>query len=324
MNTIKSLIDKIFPNLVIAINYFYDYKQYSKYNYKTKKVTYKKMEGKIFRQTHIIEKGMSLSNPRKGFGIEKINLLLDYVDEYCKLGYPKDSTVFLNAIHVIKKYITFQNNMGVANKELEERLEVYAPYFVKDFVCGIKKETKANLNEMKDRDFLEFLASRHSMRQFADSDLDKELIRKAVKAAMFAPSECNRQSVRAYLVCNEEKKRGLDNLINGNTGFAQEVKGYMIITSDSSCYTSAYERNQLYIDGSLFAMVLMLSLHYFGIASCPLQHSETKEKTERAREIIGFSESERIVMYLAIGNYKETFSYAVSKRKNIEEIYVEL
>ncbi len=41
-----------------------------------------KMQYTILRENHIIEKGMSMRNPRKGFGQEKVKNLLSKLDFY--------------------------------------------------------------------------------------------------------------------------------------------------------------------------------------------------------------------------------------------------
>ena len=47
----------------------------------------KKMQYILLREAHVIEKGMSMRNPRKGFGQEKISALFDMMDEYLSMGF---------------------------------------------------------------------------------------------------------------------------------------------------------------------------------------------------------------------------------------------
>lgn len=86
-----------------------DFRLYRDWNYNNPEVnTQSSKETRISRQTHIIEKGLSLSNPRKGFGLEKINDLFLMLDDYIESGFLTDSIPFQNAICVICKYIEFQ------------------------------------------------------------------------------------------------------------------------------------------------------------------------------------------------------------------------
>ena len=45
-----------------------------------------RLEARIIRYLHIIEKGLSLSSPRHGFGVKKIDQLFKYIDEYIALN----------------------------------------------------------------------------------------------------------------------------------------------------------------------------------------------------------------------------------------------
>ena len=105
INKFKDKI-KIWLDRIFMILYFYrDYRTYKKYNYNNPNV---KMvaakDSRLLRQTHIIEKGMSLSSPKVGFGQDKIKQLLSYLDEYKVLGYSTENFAYKNAITVLLEY----------------------------------------------------------------------------------------------------------------------------------------------------------------------------------------------------------------------------
>lgn len=319
--TIKEQISEKFPSLVLAVNAWHDFILYRKYNYANQKNNSKEaMDGKILRQTHIIEKGMSLSQPRKGFGQEKIQVLMAYLKTYIQFGYTTKSIAYLNGLNVLSAYKKFQDTMGYTNLELNSFLQQYENQLTDAFECGIRRCAKTTIIESTKGDFKELFLNRHSLRQFSEDKVCFDLVRKAVELSMKAPSACNRQSAKVYYYTEQKTNDLLGKVINGNTGFSKEVKNYLVITSDRNCYTSSYERNQPYVDGSLFAMSLILSLEYYGIASCALQNSESRPLDKAIRCITGIPENEVIVLFIAIGNYKEEFSVAVSKRKNLEDV----
>ena len=74
--------------------YHSDYKEYEHWQYHNPDVkTQNALEAKILRQTHVIEKGMSLTHPREKFGVQKSLELLDFIDEFVECGYKiEDST----------------------------------------------------------------------------------------------------------------------------------------------------------------------------------------------------------------------------------------
>ena len=165
--------------------------------------------------------------------------------------------------------------------------------------------------------------SRHSVRQFSEQTIDVSDIEKAVKLAMKAPSACNRQSCKAYFYRDKEVNKRLGELIAGNTGFDGEVQNYIVITSDMSAFYDPFERNQVYVDGGIFTMALVEALHYYGIASCILQNGEYKERNLKFKEICkNIPENEKIILFIAIGYYKDNFTYAVSHRKNLDNVLI--
>lgn len=67
--------------------YHSDYEEYNHWQYHNPNVkTQNALEAKILRQTHVIEKGMSLSHPREKFGVQKALELLDFIDEFVECG----------------------------------------------------------------------------------------------------------------------------------------------------------------------------------------------------------------------------------------------
>lgn len=49
-----------------------------------------KMQYTLLRENHVIEKGLSMRTPRKGFGQKKVFALLHRLDKYCDLYGKKD------------------------------------------------------------------------------------------------------------------------------------------------------------------------------------------------------------------------------------------
>ena len=310
-------------DILMLLDYLSDFKNYQKSNFGNYKNTdIIAMEAKIHRQMHIIEKGMSLSNPRVGFGQEKIKILLEYIDEYIKLGYGNKSKIISQAVGTLKAYLDFFKTQGYKNEQLAQKIETYNVYSDKQN-CGVKVLTLEELKKAQHSEFPEFFLSRHSVRQFLDKDVDVSVIRKAVAMAMNSPSACNRQSAKVYVYLNKEINDiiGKD-LLEGSGGFSQEVNKYLVITANYAAFTDSYERNQCIVDASLFAMNLVLALHYYGVGSCLLQASERKELDKKRHELLEIPSNEKIVLFLAIGYYKDEFRVAQSQRKDIQDYLI--
>ena len=316
---------KIFINRATMFQEFYqDYKNYKKWNYNNPVVkTRAAQESKMLRQAHMIEKGMSLSAPRKGFGQQKIQELFEMMDQYLKMGYPSDGMPFQDAIIVLNAYVDMQKKLGYENIDMIEKLKSYDKYRIDGLEAGIKHDTRENLLRHANKPFPEFFYSRHSMRQFDSKAISIEDIKKAIKIAQKAPTACNRQASKVYLYTDKATNGALGELIAGNTGFQQEVQNYLVVTADVSAFYDTFERNQVYVEAGLFSMALVEALHYYGIGSCILQNGEYYKKNRKFKDICkNIPENERIVLFIAVGYYKDEFSYALSLRKNVEDVFV--
>ena len=304
--------------------FYHDYRHYKKWNYNNPKVkTRASQESKMLRQTHMIEKGMSLSAPRKGFGQQKIAVLFGMLDDYLSLGFPSDGMPFQDAICVLNEYAEMQKKIGYVNPDMMNKLKTYNQYRITGEVDGIHEDTKNNLMNQAYKPFPEFFCSRHSMRQFDDVPVKVEELKKAIKIAQKAPTACNRQAVKVYMYTDDKTNKQLGELIAGNTGFKNEVKNYLVIAADVSAFYDTFERNQMYIEAGLFSMALVEALHYYGIGSCILQNGEHYKKNKKFKLICkNIPDNERIILFIAIGYYKDTFSYAVSLRKKVDDIFI--
>lgn len=324
MPELKKKIKFIIDRFSMIYEFWRDYCNYRRWNYNNPKVVTKAaQESKMLRQTHMIEKGMSLSEPRKGFGQQKIAVLFEMMDQYLKMGYPSDGMPFQDAIIVLNAYVDMQKGLGYENAAMVEKLKTYDTYRIDGLTAGIKYDTRANLMSNVDKPFPEFFYSRHSMRQFESKSLNIEDVEKAIKIAQKAPTACNRQASKAYLYKDKATNDALGELIAGNTGFQQEVPNYLVVTADVSAFYDTFERNQVYVEAGLFSMALVEALHYYGIGSCILQNGEYYKKNKTFKEICkNIPENERIILFVATGYYKNEFSYAMSLRKNVEDVFI--
>lgn len=323
---IKSIKTNIQQQKSIRKSYLADCEEYTRWNYNNPKVKTKNaLEAKILRQTHVLEKGMSLENPRQGFGVQKAMELLSFIEEFEKYGYQiKDSTPVCNAIGVLDAYVEFHRERNFKAPDVAEKLEELKKYIPQTTgAFGIESQSLECLERSIHGEFPEFIKSRHSVRQFSKTALKYGDVQNAVCLAMNAPSACNRQSCKVYYYQDSETNSKLAELIAGNTGFEQDAKAYLVLTSDMSAFYDAFERNQVYVDAGIFCMALIEALHYYGIASCVLQNGEFPERNLKFKEICGnIPENEKIILFIAIGYYKKEVIFATSHRKKLEDVFI--
>lgn len=67
----------------------------------------KKMQYILLREAHVIEKGMSMRNPRKGFGQAKILIMLQNLNRYYDLYSTEDLDFLKFPISTVGSYIQY-------------------------------------------------------------------------------------------------------------------------------------------------------------------------------------------------------------------------
>ena len=298
-----------------------DLKLFYKYSFTEKNIKSKESYvAFLTKQYHIVEKGLALPDPRKGFGKPKILLLISKSKEYISL-YNEDRLI-KNIKETLQQYLS-------RNPQLKDEDQAYYATIIefikikeKDNSGGVKS---MNLNDIKsytNLNFEDFVKSRTSVRNYSQEDVLKEDVEKAVELARFTPSVCNRQSWKVHYFRDKNLKNQLLKLQGGNNGFTESINQLLIVTVDTRKFTQL-ESNQLFVDGGLFAMNLLLGLHAQQIASCCLNTCLPYTIENNVKKLGNIPSSERLIMMIGIGKFKNSFEVAISDRKIVNEILVE-
>lgn len=269
--------------------------------------------------SHAIEKGLSLSRPRPLFGRDKVKdviaqlrlynkafsefpvgmasgALADYYDH--NVGYAVEDDVTLREI---KKYL-----------EREGINEIQRTGGVRKIVVSMP----ANVGEI-----IYFLRSRTSCRMFAKDALGRRLIEEVLSVAQSAPSQCNRQSVRVHFYQSSGVISDLLRFQGGSSGFGENIGNLFVVTSEITAWGGPQQRNQLYVDGGLYSMMLMLACQSKGIATCPLNLAVTNSVEREIKRIGRIPASQRLIMMIAAGYTSEDMINAArSPRCSVNEI----
>jgi nitroreductase len=310
-------------SMALFRNYIYDFFRYQKYSLATSSPTsLEHFEAKIAVRYHNIEKGLTLKHVRLGFGRVKIEQLFQLLDLYLQVGYDVERPVFQNALSVLDEYITLHKQQQIDVAWIEENIQRYKNSHTKS--GGTVLLRKKDVIEETKKTFQELVESRHSIRNFSSEKVDRKLILDAVKMAQHAPSVCNRQSSRVYIIEDEKLKNKALTIHKGNSGFGDQIQALLIVTSELESFTTIGERNQPFIDGGLFGMTLVYALQSLGLATCMLNWSAPKERDLALRNTVKIKKSENIIFLIAVGHYPEEFKAAKSLRKPVEEIITTL
>lgn len=275
------------------------------------------LEARIIAHYHIIEKGLSLRDTRIGFGNEIIHTLLDLLESYIREFQCDNSFIYDCAVSALLKYVEFNEANMYPVEDIHRRLSKLT---YNHCASGTISLSKAELLERAGGDFETFCYSRHSVRNFDDKEVSKEDLMKAIELAQTAPSVCNRQTSRVYVISSKSAVKEVLQLQGGSRGFEDFVDKVIVITSNLHAFQGNQERNQSFIDGGLYAMNLLYGLHYVGIGACPLIWCSAKECDRCMRRLLGIPKNERIIMLIATGTIPDTLVVAESKRFPVQSV----
>ena len=273
---------------------------------------------KIVMDFHRIEKGLSLPSPRPGFGTDVVSRLVSNLKLLEEL-HPA-SRELLWAKEALVEYKQFNLANGIENLDLNDFLLNF------DFnkaEAGTLLIHADEISQKGDIDFLQFANSRHSVRNFEQTTVDRQLVLSSVDAARRSPSVCNRQSARVHLLTDEPIKKQALEIQGGNKGFGDQVPCVLIITSEMKSFLTPGERYQCWIDAGLFAMSLVYALHANGLASCMLNWSVDVSRDRKLRSAVSIPDSENIIMMIAFGHRRSITRVAASPRLSVSEILTE-
>ena len=315
---LKSVMRQLKMEMAFIKEAFYFWQLTVKYNasnYTDKDI--QKMQYTLLRENHTIEKGMSLRNPKKGFGQEKVKNLLARLNKYVDL-YAKEDLDFLNyPLSTIKGYIDYTKENGVEIPLIEKefiKLQERIGKTKVDTRTGVISITREEITNMCKQNFESLLYSRHSIRYFSNEPVSKESIEKALTLAQRTPSACNRQGWLTHVFTGKQSVK-LIKWQGGSRGFEDEIQCSILVTANLKAFLF-YEVHQAYVDGGLYAMNLINALHSLGLGTIPLSCGFDVPKLKGLANF-DIPENEVPILIIGIGHLQPQFKVAVSDRKDI-------
>lgn len=325
----KNLLRKVVPKRLIVLYksfkvrkelndlYNFDKKRYLKSSFGTRTdLSLNNLRSKITFHYHSIEKGLSNAEIRLGFGQRAFSELFYSLDKWVEKKYPNDDFRFQSALSVIHSYIEFHNLNDFDVSPIEDKFKEYLPHFnEKNIGIGGYKSIGKNQVLSIDESAFEYLAkNRYSVRDFGNEPVNEDDISSSIQMATKAPSVCNRQAWRVYVIQSKSIIQQALKIQNGFKGNGKNIQKLLLVTMDNQFMRGPSERNQSYIDGGLYAMSLIYALTSKRIATCPLNASFDMLKEDSMRKLINIKESEDFITFIAVGSYPEEFKVAQSPR----------
>jgi len=184
----------------------------------------------IVINSHILEKGLSHSDYRAGFGKPAIEELQNCLMRYVKTDTP-DMFAVNNAVSLLRNYHDLNQEHGFDDSEyvhLDEIIE-YANQDLSPYYLDQK-------NDVAVSSFPRIAESRHSVRSY-DVDglpIESSLLGEVITLANTAPSACNRQATHLFVARERHMLQEIENIHGGCNGFGRHVSAFIFVTSDLS------------------------------------------------------------------------------------------
>lgn len=276
----------------------------------------------ILRNVHQLEKGMSINDPKVGFGVEKARSIMRYIKsiEDC----PVDSELYsIKQIgtSALKAYTDLFLEKEWKTEKIKDVIEYISGINnISDELSGTLHIQKAYHSEDVFNTFNDIAINRHSIRDFSDEPVDSDVILKAISVAQRAPSACNRQAVKYYIV-NKKHFNTIKEWL-GDIGYFGEY-GFdkiIIVTGVITGYNE-YETFQHLVSPGIAVGYLVLALEALNIGTCVMQRHvffETKWKTVCER--LGISKDEQCFCLIGCGIQKKEYNVPKSTRLPTEYV----
>lgn len=294
-----------------------DYRKFVKYSSFQKKLDSKRMVYRMIILYHAIEKAFTLKNTRLGFGKQNIVELLEILNEYQKSGYDITNIHFLSSVAVLQDYIDYHKSRHYDVVYLEEGIRTFRQ---SNLNSGFVTLTKKSILEEINKGFDKFAWSRHSIRNYSGKNVSIDDIEIAINIAQSAPSACNRQSNKVYIIQTKEMIQKIIKHHRGSRGFNEFADKFLIVTTSYEAFFDAEERYQYYIDGGIYLMALVYALHFKGVATCVLNWSVKNELDDLFKSDLSVPKNEVIIALIALGEYPDTFYVSSSNRTSTKDI----
>lgn len=309
-----------FYRIINGLNGFiYDFKRYLRFSGWTENL--KDLEQRNYSMVmayHGLEKSLSYKkrNPSSGWGnAERVFSKIKMANEQQDFGYHDKA-----AVQVLIKFLDLPSNREKPRaKEMLsfiDSLKVDSPDSHGAIELSIDSYYAGKLENPE-----QFFLSRYSLREFRDEKVPKVVLERAIKLAMKTPSVCNRQEWHIYHSDNNDIIKEVLKYQNGNRPFGQNVQNLLVVTTDLKAFFAGSEHYQHWIDGGLFSMSLMYAFHSLGIASCPLNWSQTPKKDKQLRRAISLKNNHTVMMMIAFGFPNDVNKVCSSSRRPAQEIF---
>ena len=312
---VKVLLGKFLSKIVVRKAYSLDRKRFSKSAFNmTKKRNKDNLEAKITFHYHSLEKGLSNSNFRLGFGEYAYIQLIEAMQDFRKKLFNQTSIAYQSGLSVLNEYVSKHKGTEIDTTLIKCQLNMLSNSKPIKNLGGVFTFKKEELLKYCKLDFENLANHRFSVRDFGKDAVDINTIFRALDIAKKTPSVCNRQPWHSYIIRNKDLIYKVLSIQGGLTGQGKNLDTLLLICSNNFHLSNYTERNQGFADCGMYSMSLIYALQYLGLATCSLNANLTLNGDNKIRELLNIPFNQNLIMFIAVGHYAEEFKVPKSPR----------
>ena len=110
----------------------------------------------------------------------------------------------------------------------------------------------------------------------------------------------------------------------GTAGFSHNFQSLIVVVGDLNCYPYERDRHVIYINGSIAAMQLILSLETLGLSSCVINWPDIEQYEKRMSARLGLELDQRPIMVIALGYADPQGMIPFSQKKTAKQLIKEV
>lgn len=277
----------------------------------------KELRRAIIIGAHVLEKGLSHSDFRPGFGKESVCQMQRSIVKYMNSN-DLDLFALNNAVSLLFKYHEKNSMHGFDDSQYLD-LSPFAG-FASTEIHPIEITVEATDDASVFRKIAE---QRHSVRCYEEDGLPiaEETLKDVIELANTAPSACNRQATRVYAVTDRKKFKAIENMQLGCKGFGEHASLFLFVASDLSMYSRNEEKLPVF-DAGLYTMNLLYALQAYGLYACTLNASFPGQASRQIHELTAIPDAYDINGLIAVYRLDQgtVVKVPASPRRSADEV----
>jgi nitroreductase len=272
------------------------------------------------RNIHMLEKGLLMRPRRDIFALDYIEATVNCYEQSLLAGEAgMDAQEMQWAFDVLTEYFGIVGSHPLLDK-LKDKFN-NLPKWAGDYqACVPYKRDFSQRPTLSYEAFLALNQWRRSVRWYEQKPVPRELIDKAITAAVLAPSACNRQPFEFRIFDDPTLVQEVASIPQGTRGFNQNFPVIIVVLGKLRSYFNERDRHLIYIDGALASMSFMLALETLGLSSCPINWPDVKQWEKKMTAKLGLEPDERPIMLISVGYPDPEGMVAYSQKKSLDVI----